>query len=334
MTNRSRIAIAGSMLLLILLVALVATNPEMREQTLVEMGLAEASNKTLRATGFLELPTIVLASGTGGRVEAVHIEEGEIVSADESLLSFDKEALLAQRDAASARLSAAQSHLNLLQGGARPADLEVAEIALELAEAFQDAAELALEHASESSRISEAERELEQADATVAAAHAALDELKQGASDEDIAAARAAVEAARAEVAATDYKLAEQDIRSPWKGIVLSIFREAGEWTFPGAPAILLGKTDEFFMDVFVSEDDLASVAVGQQVQIAVESVTQRSFPGLVVKIASEAEFTPRTLQDAEQQNILLYKVEISIEASLDELKPGLIGEVDFGGEA
>jgi multidrug resistance efflux pump len=259
MTNRSRIAITGSMLLLILLVALVATNPEMREQTLVEMGLAEASNKTLRATGFLELPTIVLASGTGGRVEAVHIEEGEIVSADESLLSFDKEALLALRDAASARLSAA---------------------------------------------------------------------------DEDIAAARAAVEAARAEVAATDYKLAEQDIRSPWKGIVLSIFREAGEWTFPGAPAILLGKTDEFFMDVFVSEDDLASVAVGQQVQIAVESVTQRSFPGLVVKIASEAEFTPRTLQDAEQQNILLYKVEISIEASMDELKPGLIGEVDFGGEA
>jgi len=77
-------------------------------------------------------------------------------------------------------------------------------------------------------------------------------------------------------------------------------------------------------LTVYVPEDKLGYVNVGQEVEIQVDSFPERTFTGNVIAIAHEAEFTPRNVQTQEERVNMVFAVDVQIPNPDHSLKPGL----------
>ncbi len=173
-------------------------------------------------------------------------------------------------------------------------------------------------------QVDAAKAQYEAAKATVQKAEAHLDALQAGATEEEIAAVEAQVQQAQA---ALDTLLNQQDkltIRAPVGGLVLERSIHEGELAAPGGTLLTLGDLDEVTLTVYVPEDQLGKVNIGQEVNVEVDSFPERTFTGKVVTIASEAEFTPRNVQTKEERVNMVFAVEVSIPNPDHALKPGV----------
>lgn len=74
-------------------------------------------------------------------------------------------------------------------------------------------------------------------------------------------------------------------IRSETDGIVYDILKEQGELVNPQGPLAILGRSEEFLMELQVDEYDIAKVRKGQKVLIAMDSYKGKVFSGTVNKI-------------------------------------------------
>ncbi len=173
-------------------------------------------------------------------------------------------------------------------------------------------------------QIAAAEAQYRVADAAVDMAQAQLDGLEAGATAEEIAIAEAQVEQAQAALDALLVLRDKQIIAAPVGGIVLEVSIHEGELAAPGATMLTLGDLDQVTLTVYVPENRLGYVNVGQQVEVSVDSFPDRTFTGEVVTIADEAEFTPRNVQTQEERVNMVFAVEVCIPNPDHALKPGL----------
>lgn len=90
-------------------------------------------------SGTIETREIRVGSKAGGRVEAVLVEEGQDVTADQPLVRFDVAELQAQKAQAEARVGQQQARLEKLLHGSRPEEKAQAHAATENARASLDA---------------------------------------------------------------------------------------------------------------------------------------------------------------------------------------------------
>jgi HlyD family secretion protein len=118
----------------------------------------------------------------------------------------------------------------------------------------------------------------------------------------------------------------KQTIAAPVGGVVLEVSIHEGELAAPGATMLTLGDLDQVTLTVYVPENRLGYVNVGQQVEVGVDSFPDRTFTGEVVAIADEAEFTPRNVQTQEERVNMVFAVEVSVSNPAPDypLKPGL----------
>ena len=160
--------------------------------------------------------------------------------------------------------------------------------------------------------------------AIVGQAEAQLEALKAGATAEEIATLEAQVGQAQA---ALDTLLKQRDklsITAPVGGLVLGRSIHEGELAAPGGTMLTLGDLDKVTLTVYVPEDQLGKVNVGQDVEVKVDSFPGRTFTGKVVAIAQEAEFTPRNVQTKEERVNMVFAVDVRIPNSDHALKPGV----------
>ena len=87
---------------------------------------------------------------------------------------------------------------------------------------------------------------------------------------------------------------------------------------------LTLGDLDEVTLTVYVPEDQLGRVRLGQSVDVRVDTFPDRVFQGQVVAIAHEAEFTPRNVQTQEERVNMVFAVDVSIPNPDHLLKPGV----------
>jgi multidrug efflux pump subunit AcrA (membrane-fusion protein) len=173
-------------------------------------------------------------------------------------------------------------------------------------------------------RVDEAESAYERAKAAVLQARAGLTGLRSGATEEEIAAAEAEVEQAEA---ALNRLLTEREkltVTAPVGGLILELSIHKGELAAPGVTILTLGDLDEVTLTVYVPEDQLGKVNVGQDVEVEVDSFPNQLFRGTVVAIATEAEFTPRNVQTKEERVTMVFAVDVLIPNPDHALKPGV----------
>jgi HlyD family secretion protein len=153
--------------------------------------------------------------------------------------------------------------------------------------------------------------------------------LQQGPRPERIAAARAQLSQAEAAVATLDATLANSRIRAPFAGVVTVRHREPGEIVGAGAAVVTLMNPDDRWVRIYVPENRLGKVAVGQPAEITSDTFPGKRYAGEVAFIASSAEFTPKNVQTTEERVKLVYAVKVRVTGDPgQELKPGLPADV------
>jgi multidrug resistance efflux pump len=112
-------------------------------------------------SGTVETREIQIGSRIGGRVTAVHVEEGQLVKGGTVLVQFECDELKAQRAQAQAKLEQAQADLDKMQRGNRPEEIAQSDATARAQQATLDAA-----------RNGPRRQEIDQAQADYAAASA------------------------------------------------------------------------------------------------------------------------------------------------------------------
>lgn len=169
------------------------------------------------------------------------------------------------------------------------------------------------------------------AEAGVVVAQAQLDDLLDGPTPEEIAVAEAVVRQAEAETKVLRVQIDQSTLTSPIDGVVLNQTLRVGELAAPAAPILTLADLGEVTLEVYVPENRIGHVYLGQLVQVTVDSFPDKVFEGQVSRIGSEPEFTPRNVATAEERLNTFYAVEIQLSNLEGLLKPGMPADAVFG---
>lgn len=201
-----------------------------------------------------------------------------------------------------------------------------------------------------STRLEKARNALEEASARVESARQRLSLRKEGARPEEVRRARAAhaqalaeyalvkagprketIAQARAGLAAAEeaLKLARQQaaytkITAPFQGVVLVKSAEPGAYLSPGVPVVTIGRLSHIWLRAFVPGPELGRIQLGQRAVVRTDAHPDKTYDGTLSFIGSRAEFTPKSVQTFEERVNLMYRIKITLENPLGELKPGM----------
>lgn len=289
------------------------------------------------ASGTVEATEGQLGFQAGGRIESISVREGDRVKVGGELACLDREEMLARRDQAEAQVESARALLDELESGFRSEEIAQARAALNAARQRLADARRDLERTRnlfEGGAVSreaydKAEVALEVAQSQYEQAEEQLGLMESGPRRERIAAQRAQLRQSEAAVRAIDAALANMKVVAPFDGIVTVRHREPGEIVPPGSAVLTVMNPDDRWVRIYVREDRIGAVKIGTPATITTDTYPEKSYDGVVTFIASEAEFTPKNVQTAEERVKLVYAVKVRIAGDPDlDLKPGMPADV------
>ena len=141
---------------------------------------------------------------------------------------------------------------------------------------------------------------------------------------EEVAVAEAQVTQAMSAISALETQIEKMTLRSPIAGLVTSCSAHQGEAAIAGATLLSVADLDEVKLTVYIPEDKLARVYLGQQVEVQVDSFPGRAFIGTVSYISQQAEFTPRNVQTVEERVNMVFALRVRLPTPDHLLKPGM----------
>jgi HlyD family secretion protein len=266
----------------------------------VEMGLVEQTVTNTRAGTVKVRRRAELSPQVGGLVVALPHREGDRVEAGELVVALDDRAQRAEFESARAAVTAALAQAD--------------EVCL--------AAELA-------------EKELTRVEVLHARGIASEQNLDLLRTDRDrtragCAAARAVVGQAESRVGVTEVQLAFTEMRAPFAGIVAEVSTEIGEYITPSPPGLPIPPVVDLldpasiFVSAPIDEVDAERIRVGQAARVTVDSRSDQSFDGQVVRVA------PYVLDVLEQNRTVEVEVELADPAEMVGVLPGTSADVEL----
>jgi HlyD family secretion protein len=251
--------------------------------------------------------------------------------------------LAAQREEATAKLQQATTAIASAEAQveARKSDQLALRAVVAQRESEFDAAQrrlarsvtLSTEGASSVQELDDDRARMRTAQAAIAAAKA-----QAQAAQAAITAARTQVLGAHAEataVAATitriNADITDSTLVSPRNGRVQYRIAEPGEVLAAGGKLLNLIDLEEVYMTFFVPEATAGRLALGEEVHLVLDAAPQYVIPAKVTFVASAAQFTPKTVETANERQKLMFRVKAQIDSALlqkhlPQIKSGLPG--------
>lgn len=293
--------------------------------------------------GRIEATEIDVATKLPGRIEDILVREGDFVTAGQPLARMQLDTLDAQRAEAEARrrqaehaATAAEAQVSLRESDAaaaralvaqREAELDAAKRRLTRSETLSaEGAASGQELDDDRARVRGAEAALAATRAQVAAAEAAIAAAKA-----QVVGARSSVDAAAATVARIDADLADSTLKAPRDGRVQVRVAQPGEVLGGGGRVLNLLDLSDVYMTFFVPETVAGRIALGSEVRIVLDAAPDFVIPASVSFIASQAQFTPKTVETESERQKLMFRVRAQIppellQRHLDQVKTGVPG--------
>jgi HlyD family secretion protein len=289
-------------------------------------------------SGTIEVREIDVAPQAPARVVRVLVDEGEPVSAGDTLVTLRQSTTQADVAGGEARIRAAQASLTEALAGPRRAEIERAAADLRQADAEAERAERDYERVKPlgaDGMVSPQSVDAAEGQAKAAVAHRdavreALDLLREGTRPERIQALRAELGRARAALAATQAVAQDLVLTAPVSGVVLSRNSEPGEMLAIGQSALTLGESADPFVWVYLATRNLPLVHEGQAATARLDGFPDHPLTGRVVAIRPKAEFTPRVALTEKERADLMFGVKVALRDSARLLKPGLPATVEI----
>jgi HlyD family secretion protein len=144
--------------------------------------------------------------------------------------------------------------------------------------------------------------------------------------------AEAAVRQAEASLALLDTQIAKLTVYAPADGTVLMRNVEPGEFLQPGSVALTLADLRELTITVYVPENRLNEIKLGQQAAVTIDVASGESpvFDARIIHISDQAEFTPRNVQTVEGRSSTVFAVKLKVTDADGKLKIGMPADVVF----
>lgn len=156
------------------------------------------------------------------------------------------------------------------------------------------------------------------------AAALARDQSLEKVAERNVDLAASGINSAQASLDMAKIVLGYTVLRAPFTGVVLVRQAELGESVVPGTPVVTLADLDHVWLRAYINEQDISKVRLGQGVTVTTDSYPGKVYRGRVSFIASQAEFTPKSVETHAERVTLVYRLKIDLENPGHELVPGL----------
>lgn len=297
--------------------------------------IKENQPDTLEATGTIEATQVELRAKVGGALRGLAVSAGDPVAKDQLVAEIVRNDLVAQKERDALSVARAQAQLNDLTAGAREQEIEEAQIAVDTAQLNYDqaakdydrAVALYKEKIISDTDMEGAETACKKSRNVLESAKIRLSLLVAGSRPEQIEAARAELERNIAVLKATEALFADTKIICPINGTVLTRNFEDGEVVQAGASVATIANLNDMWIKIYIPTDDLPKIKLGQQVKFTV-SGSAGEYTGVIAEIASQGEYTPKTIQTKKERANIVYAVKIKVNNENSILKPGMPAEV------
>ena len=137
-------------------------------------------------------------------------------------------------------------------------------------------------------------------------------------------AAEAELNRSSASRAVAEISFGEANIKAPISGTILSKAVEVGDLLSPYSTVVSMADLSKLEMMLYVSEAKYGRIAIGDVVDVMVDSFPREKFSGKVVYISDKAEFTPKNIQTKEERVTQVFGIKIDIPNPENKLKPGM----------
>jgi len=271
-----------------------------------------------------------------GRIIDLLVVEGQSVRKGDLLARLDNAELASIVGQQRAALQEAGARLAELEAGSRPQEIEQARADVQSQEAelvrikkdYERSEMLYQNGAIPSAQFDAAKSAFESRVAQLRRAAEQLSLAKEGPRKESIEAAAYQVRQARAQLRVAEEKLNDTLIYAPFSGVILRKNVELGETVAQGTPVYTIGDLANPWIKVYVKEDKLGLVKLGQKAQVTTDTYRGKVYNGWVSFISSEAEFTPKNVQTQEERVKLVFGVKVLVGNVNNELKPSMPADV------
>jgi HlyD family secretion protein len=265
--------------------------------------------------GRLESEQVEIATKLPGRIAEVLAEEGQMVDQGQILVRMDVSDITAQLHGAEAQARRAEQAKILAE----------AVIAQRESEQKLTVQELARVETLYAKGFATAQT-LDQRRASANVAAAALNASKASLND-----SIAAIDATHAEIARINTVLDDMVLKAPRRGRIQYKLAQAGEVLGAGARVLTLVDLTDVYMTVFVPADVAAHLAYNDDARLVIDPIPQYVVPAKVSFVASEAQFTPKTVETKEEREKLMFRVKLTLPPGLlrkyeREVKTGVRG--------
>jgi len=317
-------------LILILLVVAIAATLVIRFYP-QWFGRRSAENE-LKLSGNIEAHESLVSFKVQGRIIDLPVDEGMSMKAGDLLARLDSDDYRQQVEVDDATKRVRDRQLALGLAGSRVQDIEAGKQSVVDAQADLDQKKkdfARYEALYEMDEVTgqvrdQAATAVTRAQATLERAEQIYNELVEGTRKEELDVERSNVRQARQNLEMSRIRLSYTVLRAPFNGVVLVRQAELGEVASPGAPIVTLADLDHIWLRVYLPETDLGKVHWGQDVDVRTDTYPGKTYRGHISVIASDAEFTPKSVQTEKERVTLVYRIKVDVENPNHELKPGM----------
>ena len=249
----------------------------------------------VKANGRLEATEVDVAAKYPGRFATLNVNEGDEVTAGQVVGTIASPETEAQLLAAEAQVLKSKKALAaaIAQIAQRKSDLD-------FTQTDYDRTKPLLEHGNISQQAADMRRnKFEAARAAYVAANAERDE------------AEAAIKAAEADVVRLQSILTDLVLLSPRSGRVQYRLARAGEVLAAGQRVLTILDLNDVYMTIYLSADDVGKLALGDEARTILDPLPQYVLPNTISFVATDAQFTPKSVETAEERQKLMFRVKL-----------------------
>lgn len=296
-----------------------------------------ADNDANLALGTLERDRIILKATAAEIITQLPVAEGSVVAQGDLLLQLDDRRQHALVAKAEANLLSAQAVLTKLQNGNRAEDIAAARSQMKGADAqlveaqktFDRTQTLVTRKLAGAAELDSARAKRDSAQANLENAREHLLLLTNGTREEDLQQAEAQVALAKAALELERHNLSELSIRATRSARLDHLPKHLGERTQVGDAVATLLDEGAPYARIYVPETHRLNIKAGDSLQVRIDGL-QQAQTGTVRWISQDPAFTPYFALNSTDRARLVYLAEIQLPDAAANLPSGLPVQVEL----
>ena len=248
--------------------------------------------------GRLEADAIDIDTKFAGRIAKLFVDQGDLVRAGQVVAMMDTRDLEASLKKSQALVSQAERTLEEAR-----ANLTVQQTQVTLAHQELDRASALVPKGFATIEILDQRRQ--QMNAAVAAQLAATQKMAE---------AEHALDAATHDVELYRVNILDNTLVAPRDGPIEYRVANVGEVLPAGGKVFTMLDASYVYMDIYLPTAEAGQVRIGSEARIVLDAYPNHVIPAKVVFVASQAQFTPKTVETKAERDKLMFRIRVRID--------------------